>query len=220
MDLGSLISVEDAAQLLAVNRQKVRAFIGQGRLPAVRIGREWRVSVVDLTRFMQTERRPGRPLGASAAWRLLGVGETTGHVQLPRAAPNGDAFWLVNLVRGRASVGRWHALERLLPEIADLLVVGGETAGRDHGFAPRGSSAAIDGYIRASKVEATVGRFALSPAVGAEINVVLRAVDDIVWPFERGVRLVGPLTAAIDMLGEPIDDRSVESARPIVERHL
>jgi excisionase family DNA binding protein len=220
MDVGSLVSVEDAAQILAVNRQKVRAFIGRGRLPAIRVGREWRVSVVDLTRFLQVERRPGRPLAAASAWHLLERSEQAGHVQLPRAAPNGDAFWLVNLVRNRSAVGRWHALERLVPDVAGLLVAGGENAGRTHGFAPRGSQAVTDGYIRASRVPATVAKFALSTAVGAEINVVLRVIDDIVWPFKRGVRLVGPLTAAIDMLGEPIDDRSVESARPIVERYL
>jgi anaerobic selenocysteine-containing dehydrogenase len=56
--------------------------------------------------------------------------------------------------------------------------------------------------------------------IGAEINVVLRTIDDTAWPFKRGVRLVGPLTAALDMLGDPVDDRSIESARPIVERYL
>jgi hypothetical protein len=155
--------------------------------------------------------KAGRPLAAASAWHLLERSEQ---------APNGDAFWLVNLVRNRSAVGRWHALERLVPDVAELLVAGGENAGRTHGFAPRGSQAVTDGYIRASKVPATVAKFALSTAVGAEINVVLRVIDDIVWPFKRGVRLVGPLTAAIDMLGEPIDDRSVESARPIVERYL
>lgn len=107
-----------------------------------------------------------------------------------------------------------------MPDIAGLLVVGGENAGRSYGFAPRGSHVFADGYIRASKVQANVAKFALSTAVGSDINVVLRVIDDIAWPFNRGVSLVEPLTAAIDMLGEPIDDRSVESARPIVERYL
>lgn len=70
MDVGTLLSVSEAADELGVNRQKVLAFIDGGRLPAVRLGDGWWVSVSDLTRFAQVERRPGRPLSAARAWRL------------------------------------------------------------------------------------------------------------------------------------------------------
>jgi hypothetical protein len=49
---------------------------------------------------------------------------------------------------------------------------------------------------------------------------LLRSVDDEVWPFDGGDLLVGPLTAAVDMAGDPIDDRSIDAARPIIERYL
>ena len=38
MDVGTLLSVSEAADELGVNRQKVLAFIDGGRLPAVRLG--------------------------------------------------------------------------------------------------------------------------------------------------------------------------------------
>jgi hypothetical protein len=50
--------------------------------------------------------------------------------------------------------------------------------------------------------------------------VLLRSVDDEVWPFEGGKLLVGPLTAAVDMAGDSVDDRSIDAAMPIIERYL
>ena len=58
------------------------------------------------------------------------------------------------------------------------------------------------------------------PAVGEEINVLLRCVDDEVWPFNDGELLVGPLIAAVDMVGDPIDDRSIDAAMPVIERYV
>lgn len=63
-------------------------------------------------------------------------------------------------------------------------------------------------------------RFSLVPAIGEDINVWLRAVDDDVWPFAADGSTVGPLVAAVDMAGDPVDDRSVDAALPIIERYL
>ena len=218
--MGSLLSVPETAEQLGVNRQKVLAFITDGRLPAIRVGRDWRVSIVDVTRFLQTQRRPGRPLDPAGAWALLLSAEATGRVVVRASAADRDAFWLVNLVRRRAGVRRLHALGRLVADIGTELVAGGEPAGRRHGFAPRDGHRFCDGYIARSAADSLIGRYALADAVGDEINVLLRMVDDDVWPFPSATTTVGPLVAAVDMLADPIDDRSVESARPTVERYL
>ena len=220
MDVGTLLSVSEAADELGVNRQKVLAFIDGGRLPAVRLGNGWWISVSDLTRFAQVERRPGRPLSATRAWRLLRDAETNGMVHVERGRVNLDGFQLVHLVRRRAVVHRMHVLDRLVGEVMPLLVAAGEAAARQHGFAPRSARQDGDGYLRRSAFDSLVERFVMVPAVGEEINVLLRCVDDEVWPFDGGELLVGPLTAAVDMAGDPVDDRSIDAAMPIIERYL
>jgi excisionase family DNA binding protein len=220
MDVGSLLNVSEVAEQLGVNESRVRVLISKGRLPAMRVGRDWFVGVGDLTRFQQAHRRAGRPLSPARAWDVLKAAESSGRVELPRSAATRDAFWLVNLVRQRATVRRLHVLDRLVPDVAHGLVAGGESAGRPLGIAPRDSRPSCDGYITASQVDRVVDRFALVEATGAEINVLMRVVDDAVWPFAENADTVGPLVAAVDMLSDPIDDRSIDSALPIVERYL
>ena len=220
MDVRSLLTVPEVAVQLGVNRQKVLAFIAEGRLPATKIGGDWWVSVVDATRFALVERRPGRPLSAVGAWELLRAGEQESRVRVRRSRVGLDAFQVVHLVRGRAEVHRFHVLDRLCGDVADQLIAGGESAARPHGFAPHGAKKFCDGYVRRSAIALLTDRFALVPATAEEINVWLREVDDEVWPFDDTTTSVGPLVAAIDMLGNPIDDRSIDAARPIVERYL
>lgn len=220
MDIGSLLSIAEAADELGVSGQKVRAFIGDGRLPAMKFGMDWRISVADLTRFAQVERRPGRPLRSAEAWQLLRRAEADGHVQVKRSKVKVDAFQLVHLVRRRADIHRLHVLSRLADEVASHLVAGGESAARHHGFAPHSAQHACDGYVRQSQLNDLVDRFVLSPAIGEDINVWLRSVDDDIWPFDDSATAVGPLIAAIDMTGEPIDDRSIDAATPIIETYL
>jgi excisionase family DNA binding protein len=220
MDVGSLLTISEVADELGVSGQKVRAFIGEGRLPAMKLGSDWRVSVIDLTRFARVERRPGRPLKPGEAWRVLRHAEDDGHVRVKRGTVEMDAFQLVHLVRRRAEVHRLHVLDRLADDVGLHLVAGGESAARRHGFAPHGAKRSCDGYVRQSRLDALMNQFVLAPAIGEDINVWLRVVDDDVWPFAHDSSMVGPLTAAIDMAGEPIDDRSVDAAVPIIRGYL
>jgi excisionase family DNA binding protein len=56
---GEMISTSEAAKELGVTTIRVRALISAGRLPALKIGRDWiiRRSDLDLVRV----RKPGRP---------------------------------------------------------------------------------------------------------------------------------------------------------------
>jgi hypothetical protein len=73
--------------------------------------------------------------------------------------------------------------------------------------------------VQRSLLAALVDQYSLVSAIGDDINVWLRVVDDDVWPLDAASR-VGPLVAAIDMAGDPVDDRSVDAALPIIERYL
>jgi excisionase family DNA binding protein len=53
------LGTADAAQQLGVSRRRVLALIATGRLPAWRVGRDWRIDPQILTHVKH--RRPGRP---------------------------------------------------------------------------------------------------------------------------------------------------------------
>ena len=80
----------------------------------------------------------------------------------------------------------------------------------------------LDEQIRAAEqATALVGlveQQAIDPAHRA--NVLLRVVDDAVWPFAVGQRHVGALVAAVDIAGDPVDDRAVEIAGPVIDAVL
>lgn len=54
MGVTKLLTVRETAELLKTSRQQVRKMIREGLLPAVRIGREWRVSAEYLELFLQS----------------------------------------------------------------------------------------------------------------------------------------------------------------------
>ena len=55
----SFISTKRAAEILGVNDSRVRQLILGGRLPAMKIGRDWIIREKDLKKV--ADRKPGRP---------------------------------------------------------------------------------------------------------------------------------------------------------------
>jgi excisionase family DNA binding protein len=53
-----LLTVEEAATWLRVQPETVRAWIRSGRLPAVKLGRYWRLRTESLQRLLETWERP------------------------------------------------------------------------------------------------------------------------------------------------------------------
>ena len=66
MGVMKLLTVQEAAELLKTSKQQIRKMIRSGLIPAVRIGREWRISVEYLEQFLQGSLecvlRPFQPL--------------------------------------------------------------------------------------------------------------------------------------------------------------
>ena len=48
----TLLTVQEAAELLKTSKQQVRKMIRSGVLPAVRVGREWRISSTSLENYL------------------------------------------------------------------------------------------------------------------------------------------------------------------------
>ena len=53
MSVSELLTIQDVAMLLKVSRQHVRKMICAGPLPAVKIGREWRIEKDYLKNFLE-----------------------------------------------------------------------------------------------------------------------------------------------------------------------
>ena len=48
----TLLTVQEAAELLKTSKQQVRKMIRSGVLPAARVGREWRISSTGLENYL------------------------------------------------------------------------------------------------------------------------------------------------------------------------
>ena len=72
-------------------------------------------------------------------------------------------------------------------------------------------------YVRASKVAGLVNRYALEPDADRP-NLVVRVVDDSVWPFDEGKDVAPWPVVAVDLL-DADDERSRRAGRELIERH-
>ena len=50
-----VLTVQETAQLLKTTRQQIRKMILIGELPAVKVGREWRIQVKSLVEFLDEQ---------------------------------------------------------------------------------------------------------------------------------------------------------------------
>ena len=192
------VSVERAAEHLGVSRMQVGRLIQQGDLDADRFGRSWVVNRESLQRYAAARPPKGRPLSAASAWdRLLNADPRSLH----------DLRQLANQCRRRAD----RRPIRLLPGEVDQalqderLVLGGADAAIQHGSAvgqPRQRIA----YVGSHDFEPLLSDHFGSPD-SENSNVILRVVDDELWPFDQQ-RFVSLFVAAVDL----VDSGDVRSA--------
>lgn len=119
------LSVTEAAQLLELSPQRVRAMLQSGRLPGHKVGRIW---IVDSTCRQQRRHTPGRPLSAANAWALLAMlsGDTptwvdpTVRSRLKSRAK--EPVWLMRALidsEPRSRVHRWRVLPSDLNKVRE-----------------------------------------------------------------------------------------------------
>jgi excisionase family DNA binding protein len=71
----TFLTTEEVLEYLQVNLRTVYRLIKAGRIPAVRVGRQWRFRKGDLDAWLDSQRRGGRtPARAASPMRLEGVG--------------------------------------------------------------------------------------------------------------------------------------------------
>ena len=201
-----LMGVSEIAEALSVSRRRVRQMLAQGALAGQRVGRTWVVHRDAIERLEQNRSPAGRPWHPATAWALLALadGRDTDLSPVQRSR-----------VRRRLEAGLEHHLGRLRvraekrrfyahPSVIDLL--GCEPSVVRSGVSAFGcyqiEVVAVDefeGYVPASSLPSLVSRFALDEHAERP-NVLLRTVDDEVWPFDEDESVAPLPVVAVDLL--------------------
>lgn len=218
----SVMGVAEVAEELGVSPRRVRQMLAEGGLRGERVGRAWVVERHALERVAARRPEVGRPWRAEAAWAFLalaGGGEIdvspVDRVRLRRRLEEGLMANLGRL-RVRADERRVYAHPSVLQSIlqSPSFVRSGVSTAADYSIDLIAQDGA-EGYVRSSEVGGVVQRFALDGASDRP-NLILRVVDDDVWPFDAGERVAPALVAAVDLL-EADDERSRRSGAALLE---
>jgi excisionase family DNA binding protein len=225
--MADLVSVSDAAEVLRLDRSRVRALAASGELSARKIGGVWLIDRASVERRREHPVPAGRPLSASNAWRVLllasgeDVGKDVGPVARWRvrdALGRRGLDGLQRLLRRHAEVHTFWGLPgelRRVRERDDVMLSGTSAAGGHHLDLLSGDR--VDVYVSGSRASGVERAHALAPAPGAVANVVLRLVPDDVWPLLAGRRLA-PLAAVAIALAEDPDPRAARVGREVIAR--
>jgi hypothetical protein len=198
--------------------------LADGLLEGARVGRAWIIDQKDLDGFKAQRAGAGRPWSASSAWAALAV--ASGHEESVDPAARSRARQRVNRngllgllgrLRSRAQSVQLYGHPSVLEQLAQesSLVLSGASAAPELG-ADLIVSDFLEAYVRESDIEVLRKRFALTPARD-RANIVLRVVEDSVWPFHAGERFAPPAVVAVDLL-EADDSRSQRAGRALLEQ--
>jgi excisionase family DNA binding protein len=215
------MSVEEAAERLGVSPRAVRLRIAGGGLPAIRLGRDWRVDERDVARLARRQSRAGRPLSPAMAWAvlLLASGDAPGSDRLagvPRyhararqwlrehpLAEHADAL----RERARREVFEAHPSElSRLRARPDVLLTGASVADL---VGLVGEAQAVDLYAPSADRDAIVDEHALMTGAG---DVTVRWVPDEVWAALELIGGTAPRAAVLIDLLDSEDPRARREA--------
>lgn len=195
------VSSAQAARMLGVSRMQISRLVDAGELVAERFGNAWQIDLDSVHRYADLRPERGRPLSAARAWTAL-------RTELPRTLD--DASVLAIRVRRRAE----RRPSRVLPgdleryrQDSRCVQSGSAVASR---LAPVSDGPPHSSYVRRSDYEEVARDYALADDA-ANPNVILRIVDDDVWPF-ADLAEAPPVVALVDL----VDERDDRSARELV----
>jgi hypothetical protein len=224
------IVVADAAALLGVNVQRVRALLAAGELSGTKVGSVWLVDPVSLATYRHVRQpRGGRALAPNTAWAALlsrfaaGVAPEiceTFDVKNERrrrllALAGRDVDDWRWLARRRADVQRYNTRPAYLDRLRATpgLVCAGLSATTAAAAGLTETSARFDAYAAGSTIERLVREFSFRPAEDG--NVTLRAVA--LEGARLAVVLSSPLpdlVIAVDLI-EDRDERTSAAGREL-----
>ncbi len=206
-----MLGVAEAAEELGVSARRVLQMLADGVLDGERVGRVWIIDPEQLHEVARLRPEVGRPWSPASAWAVLALADG-GEVDLSPVdrsrARRRLALGLDHLV-GRLAARcerRWfYAHPGVLDRLADEVVRAGISAAPHHG-ADLLIGESVEGYVRAGEIDQLVEQLRLDDQA-ARPNVLLRIVDDAVWPFGSDQRYAGRSVVGVDLL-ESEDPRS------------
>lgn len=201
----SSLGVVEAAQLLGVSPRRVRQMLSDGSLVGTRVGRAWLIQSEQLRRLENGRPEVGRPWNSASAWAVLALadGESPELSPVERSRAKKRLALGLDRVAGRLVAradGRWfYGHPSVLERLADVsdVVRSGVSAAAEHG-ADLLVGESFEGYVRVGDLDELVAQFSLEGQADRS-NVLLRIVDDSVWPFEPGQRVAGRAVVAVDL---------------------
>jgi excisionase family DNA binding protein len=215
------LTVREAAERLGVSPAAVRLRIAGGELPAVKLGRDWRLDEREVLRLARRGDGAGRPLSPAMAWAvlLLASGEEAGAgrlAQVPRYRARARQ-WLrehplaehIDRLRERARREVLDAHPSELPRLRDRpdVLLTGWSAADVVGLV--GGTDVVECYAPAGVASSIVGDHALMAVGGA---VTIRWVPDAVWErLDAGSRVAPRAAVLVDLL-ESDDPRARRDA--------
>ena len=207
----SMLGVSEAAEQLGVSARRVRQMLADGVLDGERVGRAWIIDREQLRRVAGLRPEVGRPWSPASAWAVLALADgeqvDLSPVERSRARKRlaQGLGHLVGRLAARCDRRRFYAHPGVLDRLADEVVRAGISAAA-HCGADLVIDESVEGYVRAGDIDHLVDQLALDDEA-ARPNVLLRIVDDGVWPFESDQRYAGRSVVGVDLL-ESEDPRS------------
>lgn len=218
MSLDDALPAAEAARLLGLSLQRVRALIAEGDLPGRKLAGRWFVDRSAVERRGRDRKLYGRPYSPANAWGLIALAEgeaamwldSSNRSRLRRLLRENELQdVLPSLVRrGRRLELRAHPSDLPRIEAEPDLVRTGVSAASEHGLeviAP----GVLEAYIPARRLSQLGRRYRWKPS--ADANVILHVVDGR-WPFAPSQRIAPRLAAVLDLLDHD-DDRSRRAAQ-------
>jgi excisionase family DNA binding protein len=204
------LDLAEAARRLRLPVHRVRTMLDDGDLSGARFGTVWLVERGDVDHRVATAAPRGRPLAAHNAWAVLALLEgreppiPDASVRFIRRHLERPITALAPALRQRSARQLTTTTDAVLTALTDdrRVVLGGPVAACIHGLLEDASGLAPDVYVRRADAGDVVD--VLRRGAGTR-PVVVRIVDDDLWPFAPGERWVGPVVAAVDLCDAGID---------------
>lgn len=213
MPLGDALPAAEAARLLGLSIQRVRALVAEGDLPGQKVAGRWFVDRSAIERRLRDPKLSGRPYSPPHAWGVIALAE--GEYPTWLDAPNrsrlrrllreqGLQAMLPSLARrARRLELRAHASDLPRIEAEPNVVLSGVSAASEYRIeiiAP----GVLEAYVPAGRLSQLERRYRLKPS--ADANVILHVVHGP-WPFAPNQRVAPRLVAILDLLDDD-DERS------------